>query len=188
MDNNTDLIRLFVAVDFQQVVIEEVQRIQTKLHRQRLFEGRFIKPDHVHLTLKFVGAVLEKELLPIASVLKIISHPIMKAQLSNVDVFFVDNLIKIIYLGVICPELESLAKKVEEKLTPWVEPEQRNFVSHATIARVKRVEDKQRLLGVVRQLEIQSLKFTFKAFVLKQSVLSVEGPQYTNLETYMLGE
>jgi len=186
MNENNEFLRLFVAVDMPESVVHEVARIQKVLEEQALFEGRFTTPEQVHITLKFIGRVLQDQMQPITTALQGIAYKKIPAQLGGVDVFAIGNRIKITYLSIICPELKGLAKEVEAVLEPWAEPEKRDFVSHATIARVKRVEDKQQLLGALRKFEVQPLSFTFDAFVLKQSVLSDQGPTYTNLATYPL--
>ena len=186
MGNNEEYGRLFVAVDMPEAVTQYIERIQDALRRQDLFMGRFTKPEQVHITLKFIGEVPSCQVSGIGVVLQGIKVDKMKAQLGGLDVFAVGNKIKIIYIRVICPELTNLAKQVEDVLLAWCEREKRDFVSHATIARVKRVDDKQRLRKVVSQFEVQPMQFVFDSFVLKQSVLLSEGPIYKTVETYPL--
>ncbi len=186
--NKNNIVRLFVAVDFPSAVLSEVERIQDELRRKKLFEGRFTNPEQVHITIKFIGEVAEDQVAGVETALQRIQLPKMAAQLSGLDVFAVGNKIKIVYLNVVCPPLSQLATHAQEALLPWSEREKRDFVSHATIARVKRVEDKPRLLGAVRTFEVQPLQFTFDEFVLKQSVLSDQGPTYTNVAVYPLGK
>ncbi len=186
MGNNEELGRLFVAVDIPEAVIQYIERIQDKLRRQELFVGRFTRPEQVHITLKFIGEVSFDQIVGIDAVLQEIKVDKIKAQLGGLDVFAVGNKIKIIYIRVICPELTNLAKQVEDALLTWCEREKRDFVSHATIARVKLVDDKQLLRKVVSQFEVKPMQFVFDSFVLKQSVLLSEGPIYKTVETYSL--
>ena len=184
---SNDQNRLFVAVDMPEVVQKEIERIKRVFQKQELFEGRFTKPDQVHITLKFIGKIATNQIEKIDTVLKTIYAHKITAQVGSVDVFTVGNRIKILYLNLLCPELAMLAEKVKSVLLPWCEKEHRSFVSHATIARIKRVENKQRLLDFVRNFSVTPIdEFVIDSFVLKQSVLLPQGPEYTTLETYQL--
>ena len=112
----------------------------------------------------------------------------MEVQLGSLDVFVVGNHIKIIFLSLVCPELADLAQKIEQVLLPWSPVEKRSFVTHATIARIKWLENenKERLLGLLRKLSIKPLQFTIDSFVLKESELSKKGPIYIDKARYRL--
>lgn len=186
MQQNENTVRLFIAVDLPAIVITEIERIQKELCEQNLFTGRYVRPEQVHVTMKFIGKIKECQISSIDSVLKKISFFTCKAQLCGVDVFSVGNKIKIIYLNLIVPELVLLAFKIDQVLRPWCESEKRDFVSHATIVRVKRVENKERLLEFLRKFKVEPIQFTIDVFALKQSVLTSDGPEYTTIKTYTL--
>lgn len=180
--------RLFVAVDMPENVQQEVRKIQKALQKEPLFKGRFVKPENVHITVKFIGEVSNGDIENIEVVLRQIKAKKMEAYVGGVDVFTSRGRIKIIYLRVICQELADLAAQIEHALMPWCKKEERDFVSHATLARVKKVENKQELLDAVQNLSIEPVPFIISSFVLKESVLLPEGPEYTTLFTFPLSD
>ena len=110
----------------------------------------------------------------------------MKSQ-QSLDVFAAGNRVKIIFLQVICPKLDQLAQKIEQALLQWCEKENRLFVSHATVVRIKRLENKERLLDLLQKLSVKPVQFTIDSFVLKESEFSVKAPAYTDKVRYKLG-
>ncbi len=180
--------RLFVAIDMPTVVVQEIARVEDIIKQEALFEGKFVDPQQVHLTVKFIGEVPTKQIPAIEKALAKVKDKTMEAQLGSLDVFAAGNRIKIIFLSLICPELADFAQKVEQALLPWCPAEKRSFVTHTTIARVKRIENenKERLLGLLRKLSVKPLQFTIDSFVLKESELSERGAIYIDKAWYKL--
>ena len=180
--------RLFVAVDMPGEVVEGIARVQDIIKQEASFEGKFIDPEQVHVTLKFIGEVSTEQVPLIDKALSAIKNEAMEVQLSSLDVFTAGNRIKIIFLQIICPRLGHLAQKIEQALLQWCQPEKRPFVSHATIARIKRLKNKDQLLGLLSRLSIKPIQFTIDSFVLKESELSAKGPVYIDKGRYKLGK
>ena len=65
------------------------------------------------------------------------------------------------------------------------EPEHR-FMGHITIARVKKIEDKQSFLKLINATTINKIIFTVREFYLKESILTNEGPIYKAIDKYCL--
>ncbi len=182
-----DAVRFFVAVDMPDEVVGEIERVQDIIKEEALFEGKFVDPEQVHVTLKFIGEVPTEQVPLIDKALSAIKNEAMEAQLSSLDVFAAGNRIKIIFLQIICPRLGHLAQKIEQALLQWCQVEKRSFVSHATIARIKRLKNKERLLGLFRKLSVKPIQFTIDSFALKESELSAKGPIYIDKGEYTLG-
>jgi 2'-5' RNA ligase len=182
----TETLRLFIAVEMPPEIVHEVKRIQEYFKQKNLFKGTYAHIDGAHITLKFLGDVNQSAVEKINQALKTITYARMHAQLSNLDVFTAGSHIKIIFVAVICPELAELAKKIDDALLPWFEPEKRQFHSHITIARVKSVEDREKLLHEVNNFHVNKLECTIDNFVLKKSVLNSAGPSYTDVANYEL--
>ena len=187
MKNNTKQVRLFVAVDMPDQVKQEVARIRQILQEQDVFEGRFVGPEQVHITMKFIGEVEPEVITQIDTALQTIEAKKGEAHLGALDVFSKGAHIKIIFLNIVCPELAALAEQVDNMLVPWAKKEDRPFVSHLTLARVKRVADRQKLLQALHTIQVTPLTFTIDSFVLKKSELKPEGPVYTDVARYVLG-
>jgi len=182
-----DTVRLFVAVDMPDEVAQEIARVQNIIKQKKLFEGKFVDPAQVHMTLKFIGEVSTEQVPLIEKALLAIEGEALEAQLSSLDVFTAGDRIKIVFLQIICPRLGYLAQKIEQALLQWRKAEKRPFVSHATIARIKWLKDKERLLGLFQKLLVKPIQFTINSFVLKESEFSSEGPVYVDKMEYKLG-
>ncbi len=111
-----DKVRLFVAVNMPNEVVQELARVQDIIKQEALFEGKFFDPEQVHITLKFIGTVPTEQIPLIDKELSAIKGEAMEAQLNSLDVFTAGNHIKIIFLQIICPELNHLVQKIEQSL------------------------------------------------------------------------
>jgi RNA 2',3'-cyclic 3'-phosphodiesterase len=177
-------IRLFVAIELPVTVKQEIARVQADLKSAHCFEGKYVDPEQLHITMKFIGSVQADQLDVIIKALARISFVPCVAQLDRVGLFCTDGCIKIVYVNVVAPSLPALAADLDAQLLPWCQPEQRAFVSHVTLARVKHVEDRQRVYDVVNALKMKPIKFEINSFVLMQSVLGSDGPEYRMLATF----
>jgi len=178
--------RLFVAIPLPQSVRNELALIQTKLKQSDLCEGRYTNAMQAHLTLVFIGSVAAEEIDSIKQALATISFPALTAELGSIDVFKKHGEIRIIYLDIICQELATLANLIAEKLSPWVPKEERPFVSHATIMRVKKVTDPDKLISLLHGISVEPQTFSIDSFLLMESQLGPEGPTYHEMARYEL--
>lgn len=178
--------RLFVAIPLPQPVRDELARIQTKIKKSKLCEGRYTNAEQAHLTLVFIGLIDAAEVDPIKNALATISFPALTAQLGAIHYFQKHADVLIIYANIICQELATLASLVADTLSPWVVKEDRPFVSHATIMRVKKVEDTQKLISLIQSISVEPYTFSIDSFLLMESELGPDGPIYRELERYAL--
>jgi 2'-5' RNA ligase len=192
-------LRLFIAVELPQPVIDEVLRIQSYFKKRKFFEGNYTHQGGMHITLKFLGDTTPEQLVLVQQTLGTLSTPLaqeqngntikprcLAARISDLDVFSAHQQIKILFLNVHCPELTPLVQKLDEILAPWYTAETRPFISHVTLARVKWVPDQEKLLEAIREFAVNKIDFTIDRFVLKHSELTPEGSIYTDLATYYL--
>lgn len=173
--------RLFVAVDLPREVVEEIERIQLYFKQRGLFHGTYVKPLQAHVTLKFLGDVSEQAVTLLKEALQKISCAPVAAQTAGISFFQDESYIKVLYLDLICPELEALAAQIEAVVQPWVAPEERSFAAHVTFARLKSVTNKEKLVQKVGQFQVKKLHWTIGGFALKKSVLRSEGPEYETI-------
>ena len=178
--------RLFISIDFPQEVINYISLLAKQLVEQNLFEGKLIKPEQLHLTLQFIGDVPEEKVPSLKQALQSISMPSFKACLGSLGVFPAQDHIRIIWLDLKSKELNALAQKVHNVLQPLVDLEDRPFLSHITIARVKKVKNIETLHDYLNTIEVEPLCFTINSFILKESTLLPSGPEYSDIKIYQL--
>lgn len=179
-----DNLRCFIALDIPREAITYLEGIQELIQKKNLLIGKFTEPENLHLTLKFLGHIDESTVEKVKEKLKEIRFPSFEAELGGLGVFS-KNFIKIVWVRL--ENCGKLQKEVDEKLNGLFEREDR-FMSHITIARVKKVKDKQGLLDYIKNVKTKKTRFKVSKFFLKKSILSSDGPVYEDLESYSLAE
>ena len=177
--------RLFIAVDLPESVIGQMIKIQHYFQKKALFEGRYPAPEAMHLTIKFIGEVPTNKVDHIQESLRTIKAVPMRCQLDSINFFGEPRYMKILYVSCSCPGLADLVHTMDELLSDIVPPESRDFSAHLTIARIKHVYDPEALLEAIELCPFEPAIFSIDSFVLKQSVLSSEGPE-SDIERYPL--
>ena len=166
--------RVFIAIDLPENVREEIRKIQEKLPE---FQGKLTEKENIHLTLKFLGEIESIDL--INRKLGLIKFRKFKIRIDKIGVFS-ENFVRIVWLGVDskCKELWGLQKEIDSKLKDLF-VEERRFMGHITIARVKGL-DKNRFLSKLKDIKVD-IGFEVENFKLKKSVLTAEKPVYEDI-------
>lgn len=184
------MIRTFIAVEIPQEIKEIIADFQKSLAEER-FPIRWVKPDNIHLTLKFIGEIPESV---IAEIEQNIFHapPIcepFEITISGTGVFPYMRKPRVFWLGITngTEELVGLAQLVEEKLVPFnIKKEKRKFRSHLTIGRFKKAA---RVTGLGRFLSPDILyagTFKVREIILMKSVLKPSGAEYSRIAVHSL--
>ena len=171
--------RVFISIDFPKNIQEEVKKIQDKLPE---FKGKKTEPENLHLTLKFLGEINQKQLEEIKERLKGIKFFRFETEFKNMG-FFDHQKYGVVWIHL--SNCDTLQKIVDSVLKDFFKSEYR-FMGHLTIARVKKLENKGKFLEDLKRIEVPSLNFKVDNFKLKKSILKVEGPVYETLEEYKL--
>ena len=183
--------RLFAAVKIHPS--PEFLRIYNDLRTGLKFSDiKWVKPEIIHVTLKFFGETEERKISEISQILKDVAlrHERFNAELVNVGIFGSAYDPRVIWFGMQKAEpLKALAEDVLSSVEKigW-ERDRQNFVPHLTIARIKYVPDKKLFQKVVDEHKNAFIQQVSVAdFHLYESILLREGPLYKVLETYHLG-
>lgn len=177
--------RCFISIDLPELIRKEIEKIQEKLPE---FRGKKIELENIHLTLKFLGEITDREIELAREALRSVQEKRFKIKISKIGVFS-EKFIRIVWLGVEDKDEESkklwrLQGDIDDKLKDLFEKERR-FMGHITIARIKNLKDKKKFLEQLEKIKA-NLEFEVKDFRLKESILREEGPEYRVIETYTL--
>ena len=150
--------------------------------------ARWQSEDQLHLTLRFIGEVDRHRAGDVHAALGAVHHPPFEIALSGIGAFDRRGWPDAVWAGVAPHEpLKALHKKIDAALTRvGVAPDQRAFLPHITLARLKRSS------GTVGNLLTQSgglasPLFTVDHFALYESVLTTDAAAYSVVERYRLG-
>ena len=140
--------RLFIAVDVDGLVREEVGRIASEA-AQALRGVSWVRPDRMHLTLQFFGnADAEKEQGIRTALADPVPHAPFDVSFEGFGLFPPDGPPRVLWLGVRDghADLRRLHKTIGQRLD-LTEP----FTPHLTIGRFR---SSTRALGVLKQLSV----------------------------------
>jgi 2'-5' RNA ligase len=180
------LIRTFIAVELDPDFGEKIRQIQERFAG---FDLKFVNPEIVHITLKFLGDIKESMVDPVAAALDSIMCGPFEAKVGGLGVFPKPSNPKVLWLGA-TGNFKTLHDDVETVLKPFkFKEDERAFTAHATLARVKSLNKDQKtafinVLNELNNIEIGSLQVN--KVLLKKSTLTPDGPIYETLHTVYL--
>jgi 2'-5' RNA ligase len=165
--------RTFIAVGISDEVRQRIAELQKELPSKEAL--KVVDPGIIHITLKFLGEIDESKVPEIKKIISSISFEPFTVTTKGVGVFPNENFIRVIWIGAPSPELDAMAKELNEKLkTLGFKSEE--FTSHVTIARVKTKIDLTRFLADHREEKFGS--FAVDGLRLMKSTLTPKGPIY----------
>jgi RNA 2',3'-cyclic 3'-phosphodiesterase len=178
-------VRSFVAVDLPASMHADIEGFQREIATNGL---RVVRPELVHVTLKFLGDVQEERIDKIADALRSIEVAPFIAHVKGLGAF-PGRSIRVVWLGLEGNFVE-LYRKVEDVLCPFgFEREARGFSPHVTLGRVGRpsTDISRSLSSKIAALSDRDLgSFTVDEFLLKKSTLTRGGPIYDTLARFPL--
>lgn len=129
--------RLFVALDFPDAVRQALRELIARL-KPACRSAKWVRPEAMHITLKFIGEVTADKLAPIRAALASV-HSItpVEMQFRGLGFFPNERRPRVLWCGIAASaNLAELAASVERTLLPLgITAESRDFVPHLTLAR-----------------------------------------------------
>jgi len=181
--------RLFIAVDLDDKLKTNVLNVQNRI-RQSGADVKFVEPENLHFTLKFLGEVEEAELPEIekriSDVLEGVKRFVIKIE--GFGYFGSPGYIRTLWLDVKDgkEQLQGIAESLNRALD-YIRHEKRKSNVHLTIGRVKSAKNKDALIHEIealRNVKIGEMKV--KTVKLKQSILTKQGPVYKDVKVFDL--
>lgn len=131
------MIRAFIAINIDPPIIREISKTIVQL-RRTIPEVRWVAPDKIHLTLKFLGNIELSRVDPIAQALEqaLKLFPRFTINAKGLGVFPAVRRPRVLWVGLEGIQLVRLAATVEGAVGPLgFPPEARDFQPHLTIGR-----------------------------------------------------
>lgn len=187
-----ETLRAFIAIEIPGNILSEIRNLQEDL-KDYGFNIRWVRPESIHLTLKFLGDVEAVRINDIAGVVSKTAkgYTPISLKAKDVGVFPGVKRPQVLWVG-LAGELEpllGLQKTLDENLeTIGFPKEKRPFKGHLTMGRMKGKIDVNRFGDVlVRFRNFESETFTADRIIVYKSELKPSGADYTKLADASMG-
>ncbi len=179
--------RVFVAIELPEGLREVLAAEQARF-RNAAADGRWTRPEGIHLTMKFLGEVPDDQVVRIKRALAGIGRfEPFTVQVKGFGFFPDAQRPHVFYAGIDAPpRLAQLAARVEAALAPLgFPPEKRAFSPHLTLVRFKVSRQQPRLQSLLAERGDTSLgEFDVSEFFLWESKLTPQGAQYRKVARF----
>jgi len=185
-------VRTFVAIEIDDEVKDRIQHLRDRLEDAGA-DVRWVRREHTHLTLKFIGEIDEARSDEIAQALARAAASVEPFEIRVADVgTFPRRRPTVLWVGVEdeSGSLSELHRAVDRALgEQGIEKESRKFTAHITLGRIRSGRNIRKLLDILQAetgmefgtVNVESLTFF-------ASTLTPDGPIHTPLATAGLGK
>jgi 2'-5' RNA ligase len=189
--DNTVLVkfRAFVAVDIEPS--ERLLALVRELAQSRA-DLKIVKPQQLHVTLKFLGDTDEGLVDEILSNVRAAAAGVRPFTMRLVGMGAFPSLsnIRVVWVGIEDGKpLDGIAKGLDESLRELgFERDKKGFVPHLTLARTRSPRNIANVQEIVRNNAATDYgEYPVEKILLKKSVLSPQGPAYSVVREHALG-
>ncbi|MBM4288164.1 MAG: RNA 2',3'-cyclic phosphodiesterase [Deltaproteobacteria bacterium] len=185
------MIRAFLAIDLPESYRAGLSAVQDYLKQSRA-DVRWVPVGNIHLTLKFFGDIAEDQVEAITQAATGVAQAAAPFTLGvqGVGAFPGPKSPRVIWLGLNGQTdiLAQLVQDLEQAFAPLgFPPENRKFVPHLTLGRVRSSRGREDLARALQLINIPSFPdFNVHGLVLYQSILKPQGAEYHKLKYYLL--
>ncbi len=177
--------RIFVALPLPDPIRRHLAGL-----RSGLPGARWVAPENMHVTLRFIGEVEGDEVDEVDAALAEIRVPVFDVSVGGIGFFDRGRKVHAVWAGIEAEGgLERLQRKVESAIVrAGFEPERRKFKPHVTIARLRGTPAHHVGTYIEAHDGFASDPFRADHFTLFRSHLGREGAVYEALADYTLDE
>jgi 2'-5' RNA ligase len=128
--------RIFVALDIDEAVRERIARFMDGV-REFAPDARWVRPESLHVTLKFIGEQPDAKVEQISRALSQVHGREIQISFQGYGFFPTAKSARVFWIGIDAPpQLTALAEAVDAATTSLgIPPEDRAFSPHLTLAR-----------------------------------------------------
>lgn len=182
-----DSMRAFIAFKLPDRIQVFIREIQKEL-KQRGLKLKWVLPENVHLTLKFLGDIPGDRIDLIETAIKASAEGLRPISLfaAGIGVFPNASRPRVVWIGIDgeIGILKGFQRKLDENLEHLgFQAEARTYKGHLTIGRVRKAPDPEKLKTAIRDFfDYTTEPFHVDEVILFQSDLKPEGAVYTCLK------
>jgi 2'-5' RNA ligase len=192
--------RIFIALDIDEAIRHRIARFMDGV-RGFAPDARWVRPESLHITLKFIGETAPENVDQIKEALKAVEASAIEMNIRDSGFFPGAKSPRVFWLGIeAAPSLAALASQVDDRVAALgIAKEDHPFSPHLTLARrggssgaLRSKTDGfkpsfQRLQEKLAALSVPEFgTMTAREFFLYQSHLSRDGSRYEKLAGFTL--
>jgi len=193
--------RIFIALDIDNAIRERIQRFLEGV-REFAPDARWVRPESLHVTLKFIGEKPMNAVQEIKRALAGVTSQLFEITFRGYGFFPTSNSARVFWIGIESgPQIGALAKGIDNAMAGLGIPKEDHELSpHLTLARGGgqsgapgwRTGDRSNRNFKLLQEKLAALpapefgRMTAREFFLYESKLMRGGSQYTKLERFPL--
>jgi RNA 2',3'-cyclic 3'-phosphodiesterase len=180
------MVRAFIALELPEAARRALVTLQSRLKQERL-AVRWVRPEGIHLTLKFLGDIPMEQIDPIGRALSVAikGYGPLRLSIKGLGVFPGVRKARVIWAGLIgeTAALLDLQAAVEEALAAAGFPrDRRRFKAHLTLGRFKKAPPPPVLVTLLERCSDDApCDLPLARVVLYRSELRPQGARYTPL-------
>ena len=185
-------IRSFIAIELPDELKSELTRLEARLKSDNQPGVKWVNPDSIHLTLKFLGNIAADRTGEITRAMENAVQGISPFHLEVKDLGVFPNLrrVQVIWVGISgeVEKLSQLQKRIESNLTPLgFASEPRAFTPHLTLARLRdqaSLDERQRVGQLIADTKFEAAcTIEVDVISLMRSQLTREGAIYSRISS-----
>jgi len=180
------IMRSFIAIEIPDKIKKELIEAQSRLKSSGV-EGSWPRPEGIHLTLKFLGDVLQTMIPEIMDGIRQSAAGIapFRLDVGGIGAFPGPKNARVAWIGLAgdTETLKRLQVAIEDAMARLgMEREERAFTPHLTLGRIKYIRSRDRWLKALEEMrDIKLPGFDVTSISLMKSELKPSGAVYTEL-------
>ena len=188
--------RVFIAIDIDEAIKKGLVDLQSELRSKidiKKSDAKWVNPENVHLTLKFLGEIKDEQVVDVCNITKDVAgrHNSFDIDVETVG-HFGGRSARVLWVGVgeTCDQLLALQEDLEGQLASAGWPrENRKFSGHLTLCRVRNSKAGFKLAQLTEEYKDFKIgTMPADSVCVYQSQLTPKGPIYTVLGNYELAD
>jgi len=188
--------RVFIAIDIDEAIKKALADLQSELRSKidiKKSDAKWVNPNNVHLTLKFLGEIKDEQVVDVCNITKDVAgrHNSFDIDVETVG-HFGGRSARVLWVGVgeTCDQLLALQEDLERQLASAGWPkENRKFSGHLTLCRVRNSKAGFKLAQLTEEYKDFKIgTMPADSVCVYQSQLTPKGPIYTVLGNYELAD
>jgi 2'-5' RNA ligase len=180
----SERIRVFLSIHIvDESLLSRISNIQRRLD-QEAAKLKIVEKNNIHFTLRFFGDTSPSKIEEMREILETVKIDPFMISIAGVGAFPSARRPNVIWVGVDqnAERVAELKARIDSLLVNLGYQPERNFTAHATIARVRFLQNRERMLGNLESLSKESVgTMTVTAFQMTKSTLMPSGPIYEAL-------